>query len=92
MSKNVSIETKAAYLCGMFAATHDREPDQFRRELVKVIRTAAAIAFGGGALNPIAVYEMERFYDRIVDNCQKANADRIATGTPHPVEQLEASG
>ena len=76
-ARTVSVEVKAAYLCGLYAgmcSANDRMPeaDCFHRELRPHAKTAALIAFGDGAFNPLSVFEMERFYDRVVDNCEKS--------------------
>ena len=77
-ARSVSTEVKAAYLCGLFAgmqSANERSPeaDQFAKELRPHARTAAQIAFGDGAFNPLAIFQMEAFYDRVVDNCEQSN-------------------
>ncbi len=74
-ARSVSTEIKAAFLVGMFNGSKYGDGDDaiaFREQLKPHAFTAALIAFGDGAFNPIAVWEMEAFYDRIVDNCEEA--------------------
>ena len=72
-ARSVSTEIKAAFLCGMFSGAKfgtGEDAEKFRQELLPHARTAALIAFGDGAFNPMLVWQMEMFYDRIVDNCE----------------------
>lgn len=69
----VSVEVKAAFLAGMFNGYKDN-PDPAVQRFVEDLRphaiTAAMVAFGDGAFNPIKVLEMEAFYDRVVTCCE----------------------
>ncbi len=72
-ARSVSTEVKAAYLCGLYAGAHwdDSEATKaFIAELRPHAETAAHIAFGDGAFNPLAIWEMEAFYERVVCNCE----------------------
>lgn len=76
-AKDVNIHVQAGYLCGLWAGTNGDGDTPFRKELRHVIRTAAEIAFGDGAMNPISVYEMKRFYERVVDQANQQQASNI---------------
>ena len=73
-ARSVSTDVKAAFICGLFNGYRISTDDQiksFVKELEPHARTAAQIAFGNGAFSPLAVYEMEAFYDKVVDNCER---------------------
>lgn len=72
-AREVSTEVKAAFLCGMYngyKCSSDPKVKKFVADLKPHAMTAAQIAFGDGAFNPLAVWEMESFYDRVVENCE----------------------
>ena len=74
-ARSVSTEIKAAYLCGLYAGSNgtlNAKAQAFRDELEPHAKTAALIAFGDGAFNPLSVWEMEAFYDRVVDHCEQS--------------------
>jgi hypothetical protein len=78
-AREVPTEVKAAFLCGMYNGFKDNEDEHSKRfvaELTPHAITAAQVAFGDGAFNPISVWEMEAFYDRVVANCE-------ASGSPN---------
>lgn len=72
-ARTVSTEIKAAFLCGLFSGSNWSQSSRakaFREEMRPHAETAARIAFGDGAFNPLDVWDMERFYDQVVDNCE----------------------
>lgn len=83
-AKNISTELKAAYLVGLFAGTNaarqTRHMQEYRKALFPHAVTAMQIVYEGGAFNPISIYEMEKFYDRIVDESTRQAEQNAATG------------
>ncbi len=78
-AREVPVEVKAAYLCGMWAGTNDIDSEsvnRFRESLRPHAVVAAMVAFGDGAFNPLQVWEMEAFYDRVVDSCEQSAPSR----------------
>lgn len=73
-ARTVPIEVKAAFLCGLYNGYKDNADiavERFAQELKPHAIVAAQIAFGDGAFNPMSVFEMEAFYDRVVTNCEE---------------------
>lgn len=78
-ARTVTTEVKAAFLCGMYNGYKDNKDAASKRfvaELKPHAITAAQVAFGDGAFNPLRVWEMEAFYDRVVTNCESGNSSR----------------
>jgi hypothetical protein len=78
-ARTVTTEVKAAFLCGMYNGYKDNKDAASKRfvaELKPHAITAAQVAFGDGAVNPLQVWEMEAFYDRVVTNCESGNSSR----------------
>lgn len=83
-AKSISVELKAAYLVGLFAGTNaSRQTKQmqvYRKALFPHALTAMQIVYEGGAFNQISIYEMEKFYDHIVDESTRQAGQNAATG------------
>jgi hypothetical protein len=76
-ARTVSVEVKAAFLCGLYNGYKDNEDAASKRfvaELKPHAIVAAQVAFGDGAFNPLQVWEMESFYDRVVTNCEASGS------------------
>ena len=76
-ARTVTTEIKAAYLCGLYAGLNSdssAKAKAIKEEMRPHAETAAMIAFGDGAFNPLQIFEMESFYDRIVDNCEAGSS------------------
>ena len=72
-ARTVSTEVKAAYICGVFAGgCHDPKVRPFAEKYFHHAETAAKIAFGNGCFNPIQVFQMERFYDLLIDKIEES--------------------
>ena len=74
-ARTVTVEVKAAFLCGLFNGYKDH-PDPAAQKFFAALKphaiTAAQIAFGDGAFNPTDIWRMENFYDGIVTNCEES--------------------
>ncbi|MCK4820390.1 hypothetical protein KA005_31790 [bacterium] len=93
-AKNISTELKAAYLIGLFAGTNscskNKKMNDYRKKLYPHAITAIQIVYEDGAFNPIAVYKMEEFYNRICDE-SKRQADGCAVSGEKPFSDVISS-
>ena len=78
-ARTVSTEVKAAFLCGMYNGYKDRK-DAASKRFFEALRphamVAAQIAFGEGEFNPLAVWDMKKFYGSICSNCESLDSSR----------------
>lgn len=70
MKKEISTELKAAFLCGLYTGSlfsKSHKAKKFRKEAKPHVDIAALITFDKGAFNPLQIWEMEAFYDSLLE-------------------------